>query len=113
MEEEKIFCKECCKEISLEEAKQYKGFCKNCYGERENKSNEEEEEDIITNKIASSIKTIGFILLLVGIFAGLGIGASQESLLNGFLIIVGTIVTTIFIFGFGEIIQLLEDIKNK
>ena len=37
----------------------------------------------------------------------------EEFVVLGAIVIVGSIITAIFIYGFGEIIQLLEDIKNK
>lgn len=33
---QKIYCKECCREISEETSKQYDGYCKNCYNEKHN-----------------------------------------------------------------------------
>ena len=108
MEEEKIFCKECCREISLEESKQYKGYCKNCNGEKEKN---EETTNNNGNKIAEAIKVTGVILCIIGVIAGISVGSS--SVLESSLIIGGSIISTILMFGFGEIIQLLEDIRNK
>ena len=63
------------------------------------------------NKIASAINMVSKIILIVG-----GISSFIIILNNafiGFIYLICCVITAIFCFGFAEIIQLLEDIKNK
>lgn len=39
--DDKIYCKECCKEISEDTSKEYKGYCKSCYNEKYNSYNDD------------------------------------------------------------------------
>ena len=123
----KFQCKECCRDITEEEYKAYKGYCKNCYGERKNierrkeiynnenneSENIEEFEDNGKNIVASIIKGIAVISAIAGVIVGL---VSIDALNSGVIaavIIISSIISSIFIYALGEIIQLLEDIKNK
>lgn len=63
------------------------------------------------NKIAKSMKLVSIILLILGII--IGITQLDTYLVLGITYIVISIISSIFVYGFGEIIQLLEDIKNK
>lgn len=62
------------------------------------------------NFIAQRIKGIAGIIITIGIIM---CSSMEEFVVLGVIVIVGSIITAIFIYGFGEIIQLLEDIKNK
>lgn len=122
-----IQCKECCRDITEEEYKTHKGYCKNCYGERKNierrkeiynnenneSENIEEFEDNGKNTVASIIKGIAVISAIAGVIVGL---VSIDALNFGVMavvIIIASIISAVFIYALGEIIQLLEDIKNK
>lgn len=79
--------------------------------EKENVTNGTDESDNRNNGISIALKLIGIIEIVGGIISAL-------SLLNykfwlGLGILAGTIATGMLIMGIGEIIQLLEDIKNK
>ena len=106
-------CKECCREITSQEAKDHDGYCKKCYSLKEkNYEDEDENENVeVENKIANVIHIIGTLLVFIGPITGF-IYTSENTWL-GIVIIISSIVTSIFIAGFAEIIQLLEDIKNK
>ena len=101
MENVKKSCLKCYRDITEEEYKEYKGHCKSCY------------EVITCNLVAKIIKIIAIIVGVIGIFYGLTMLDSFSSEEFALPIIIASIVTAIFVYGFGEIIQLLEDIKNK
>lgn len=67
--------------------------------------------DRIENSVATIIQGLaileGFIAAIIGIIA------IVDAQLIGFAIIIGGIISAIFVYALGEIIQLLEDIKNK
>lgn len=109
-------CKECCRDITEDDYNAYDGYCKICYKDKEQdvdyeSCSEYNEEERKTNFIAHRIKDIAIIIIIIGIIAGI----IMCTIIGGFgvLVIVGSIIPAIFIYGFGEIIQLLEDIKNK
>lgn len=102
-------CRECCREISEEDMHNYNGYCKSCYEEIERKKTERESNNI--NYIAQIIKMISVLCGIIGIFYGLSLLEYDEEMVLP--IIVSTVLVSIFFYGFGEIIQLLEDIKNK
>ena len=115
-------CKECCRDITEEEYKKYDGYCKNCYINRESIEEEREiyndstEEETVyddgINKIAKTIKIIAITLAVLSIIASLILREKLGIILLIASIIV-SIISSIFIYALGEIIQLLEDIKNK
>ncbi len=108
MEEEKEFCKECCREITKSEAEYNKGFCTKCYMMRKKSA---EDEENTTNTVSKVIKAIAIIFAIVGIIGGL---ISIEFLeIMSIIIIVMSIIMAIFMYGFGEIIQILQDIYWK
>lgn len=90
-------CKNCCKNITERECKLYNGYCKDCYEE---------------NSVANTIKTIAILIAVIGIICAFSVIFISNIILAVIITII-SIVIAIFIFGYGEIIQLLEDIKNK
>lgn len=65
--EEKNTCKDCCKEISEDTSKLYKGYCKSCYNERYNNSSNsysKKQQDLETEKFK-----FGFILVIIIVIA--------------------------------------------
>ena len=70
-----------------------------------------DKEKSSNNSIASLIKGVAVILLVVG-----GIGSFIMLLDDGFIgliALVGCVISSLFCFGFSEIIYLLQDIKDK
>lgn len=66
----------------------------------------------IKNKMAKLLSNLGVIITVIGLVSGI------IELINGLVIycvitIISSILIMIFMFAFSEIIQLLEDIKNK
>ncbi len=117
-------CKECCKDISEEEYNSHKGYCKNCYNDRynienakkqynqsENNTSYNEEETNTTNTVAKVIKIIAILNAIAGVI--LGLVGIEDFEVYAVVFIVASIISSIFIYAIGEIIQLLEDIKNK
>lgn len=95
-------CKSCCKDITGEELKEYNGYCQKCYEDNNNKGE---------NQVASSIKSISILFIIIGIIGTIYV--FTYNIVLAFIVGIMSIAISRFIFGYGEIIQLLEDIKNK
>ena len=65
------------------------------------------------NAIADFIKAIGVLLYIAGVIAGFAIGSETESFVMGLLYFVVAFISGTSFLGFSEIINLLNDIKNK
>lgn len=105
-------CKLCNKEISPLEDKLYSGYCENCYediyGKKVNSYINE------NNGFASMLKFISIIIAVICIIASIAEMVNDEiEIIAGIALIIATVAGALFVYGFGEIIQLLEDIKNK
>lgn len=74
-----------------------------------NNNNNNQNNDGI-NPVARVLKVIAILTAIIGIYYGVVVINSQTYSLP---VIFGSIGFAIFDYGFGEIIQLLEDIKNK
>lgn len=108
-------CKKCKKECM--ESELTNGYCYNCY--QDCKGNIEELKTI-TNETASKIKKtsnvikiLGYIGSLILLFLYIYIYNFTTGLIAGILTAFSIFITTILLDGFAEIIQLLENIKNK
>lgn len=55
MEEEKNYCKECCRDISEEESKNYNGLCRKCYSSKYKKTHSNLSMGFITYVICASV----------------------------------------------------------
>lgn len=95
-------CNECYRDITEEEAEEYNGYCQKCHENNKNKGE---------NQVASSIKSISILMIIIGIIGT--IFTFTYNTLLAFIVGMMSIVISRLIFGYGEIIQLLEDIKNK
>lgn len=99
-------CEKCDREISALENKLYSGYCEDCYDDICN-INE-------NNGIASMLKNISIIIAVICIISFIAKMVNDEiEIIAGIVLIIATVVGALFGYGFGEIIQLLEDIKNK
>lgn len=87
------------------------GISKNNINETNNKVNKTNNSNI--NNVAKTIKTIAIIEVIISCIYGVYSIDKMNSDAIGIGIIVAGIVSSVFIYAFGEIIQLLEDIKNK
>ncbi len=99
-------CKKCGKECMENEL--VNGFCKECidkYGE-----NSEELRDV-ENRIARIIKILVGIIIVLGIICMI-ISFSYD-IIYTVIIILSTFISALLLRAIAEIIQLLEDIKNK
>lgn len=88
--------------------------------ETSSKSTESSEKIRRYNNVSSKIFTISLILKWLGYLASIIVcticvanNKIAIGLLYGLLLALSTFITTAFFDGFAEIIQLLEDIKNK
>lgn len=64
--------------------------------------------DRIENSVATVIQGLAILQGFIAVISGI---IYIETI--GFFIIIGGIISAIFIYALGEIVQLLEDIKNK
>ena len=116
-------CKECCRDISKEEYDKNKGYCKNCYEEKENiksekakYNNTQKETKFITptnNKVAIIIKTIAVIVGVAGIIYGCTMFDSSYTEEIGVVYIIVSIISAVFVYALGEIIQKLQNIEDN
>lgn len=118
-------CKECCRHISEEEYKKYKGYCKNCYEEKQNIERskreynneddafEEKYYDNNKNTVATIIKGIAIISAIAGFIVGLVSIDELNSGIMAVVIIVASIISAVFVYALGEIIQKLQNIENN
>lgn len=114
-------CKECCREITEEDSKLYKGYCRSCYKEKYGTTNNKKYDNKNeTNSVSDKINLIVSILHFIGyglsLISGIALFINEEVLYGFVAIVIGIIITllsTIFLEAISEIIQLLEDIKNK
>ena len=67
--------------------------------------------DIKINGISLALKVIGVISIIAGLITGFIL--FEDEFFIGLAILIGSVITGTLILGVGEIIQLLEDIKNK
>lgn len=63
-----------------------------------------------SNSVANIIKVISIIIGLIGLIFGF---SSIDKSDLAIPIIIGSVVSAVFVYAQGEVIQLLEDIKNK
>lgn len=120
----KFQCRECCRDITESEYKTYKGYCKNCYRERKNieirkeiynnEENElEESEDNGKNTVATIIKGIAIISAIAGLIVGLVSIDALNSGVMAVIIIIASMILSVFIYALGEIIQKLQNIEDN
>lgn len=113
-EKEQLYCQKCCREITEEEAEQYEGYCRKCYTlEKQYREEDNDKMKNGENRVATIIKVISIIGAIIGVCFGFSQFDSYKSEGMGVTIIVASVVSAIFVYALGEIIQLLEDIKNK
>lgn len=108
-------CKECYKELSDTEIQKYEGYCQKCYGwnhenEKPTSSFKKSYSNISNNIVANVIKIIAIISAIAGVILGF---IFEEEIIIKVVIIVIACISSTFAYALGEIIQLLEDIKNK
>lgn len=107
-------CKECCRDISADEYRKNAGYCEKCYANfiepklDETTTTDEEGTD---NPTANKIKAISLIVVTIGVIVGFI--TVENSGWKALIIIIISVVSSIFIYGYGEIIQILEDIYWK
>lgn len=109
-------CSKCNKKISTDEYVSNGGLCKECMNKKEENEGSIDFscsiEDKTKNKTAKLIKIIAVLEIIIGFLIGL---VFIENLSGAMAcIIMGTcVISGIFIYAFGEIIQLLQNIANN
>ena len=117
-----MYCPKC--KTLLNNDEKASGKCFNCGASfssvlpEENKSTQTSDAISNENAIGGILKAIGILILIIGtigsiVIAG-GDGYGYEFSFARFILPeIGTIVSGMMFLGFAEIIQLLQDIKNK
>lgn len=121
-------CKKCGRKIGIFDYG-YNGVCEMCWKEttkkektnntntlNENKSsssNKNSKSFEGENKVAIAVKIIAIIGGIIGILNGLNLGDSGYTEELGVTIVVASIISAVFIYGFGEIIQKLQNIEDN
>lgn len=100
-------CKECCRDISEEDSKKYNGYCKKCF----NLKNDDSDEECTRNNVANLIQTLSKIIVILSIIISILVGTENGTL--AVIIFLSTSFASLILYGFGEIIQLLENIYWK
>ena len=67
---------------------------------------------IRSNSVASFIKFIGYLGLIIGLFVGIGIVVNDNPAI-GIIVFVSSIISCTLFIGFGEVINLLHKINEK
>lgn len=117
-----MYCPKC--KTLLEEDEKASGKCFNCGASfssvlpEEKKSTQKSDAISNENTVGGILKAIGILILIIGTIGSIVIASTgsyrHEFSFTGFILPeIGTIVSGMMILGFAEIIQLLEDIKNK
>jgi len=96
-------CKKCDKDIYEMESNLYGEKCRSCYS----------EDNYIRNKTAIVIKVIAILGIIVGVIYGIVLAQSAYTEDLAVPVIVGSILSSVFIYGFGEIIQKLQNIEDN
>ena len=100
-------CRECCRDISEEDSKKYKGYCKSCFNLKDNDS----DEECTRNNVAKLIQELSRVIIILSIIISIFVGI--ENVILAIIIFLSTGFASLILYGFGEIIQLLEDIYWK
>ena len=107
--EDKIYCKECCKEISEETSKQYKGYCKSCYDDRFNSSSNDSSLNVY-----HKISILYFIIIIISsIVAGNNIPTGSYSDFNMPVMFVILFTGFISFFLFFMLATIIEELRNN
>lgn len=111
-----MYCMKCGKEIPANAPNKYyySKLCANCYEERQTEVRQQTTR--VGRKRTNGVAiTLMILAILTWVFCGLaGIGYCFGSYLEiGIPILIAGFIGGTFVYAFGEIIQLLEDIKNK
>lgn len=114
-------CEKCGEEISTWNYS-YEGICEKCWrkalkdnsNDQENKeSNLKKETERVSatndNMVAVSIKAIAIIEAIIGICCGLSMEVEELRA----TIVIASVISAVFMYGFGEIIQKLENIEKN
>lgn len=123
----KNLCKNCAKE--LKNAEEFAGLCESCWQESKEKVNntndfhEDKNKSASNNKyskalqeenkVAITVKVIAIIGGIIGILYGLNLRDSVYTEELGATIVIASIFSSVFIYGFGEIIQKLQNIEDN
>ena len=100
-------CKECCRDISKQDFKKYNGYCKNCFNLKYDNS----DDECTRNNVAKLIQELSKVIVILNIIISIFVGIENTTL--AIIIFLSTSFASLILYGFGETIQLLEDIKNK
>ncbi len=106
--DDKIYCKECCKEISEDVNKEYNGYCKSCYNDRYNYSSTDSNLNAY-----HKISILYFIIIIISsIIAGSNIPTGTYSDFNLPVMLMILLVGFISFFIFFMLATIIEELRN-
>lgn len=122
----KELCQNCGKQLKNE--KGFAGLCEACWQEAKEKAKESNKisnenyssnqykqysEENSKNKVASVIKVIAIVGAIIGLIYGFNLRENVYTEELGATIVIVSIISAVFIYGFGEIIQKLQNIEDS
>lgn len=93
--------------MTTEQRQEYEEMLQAVNGKAKDKDTMEKKK----NSVAQGLKVMSFIIVIIGVIAGLSLFVNQFYL--GLSILGISIIGGMLVEGMSEIVQLLEDIKNK
>lgn len=73
-------------------------------------NNNNNKSNTRTNNVASVIKGLAIVVAIIGVLGGF---VAIDKTDFAIPLIIASVISAVFVYALGEIIQLLEDIKNK
>lgn len=101
-------CKKCKKECLESELKN--GYCSECFKEYSGDIN---KLKINNNSVSIFFRISSIVVIILGIFLGIIAFATSYGIFISLSCVFAMFIFSVFLIAIAEIIQLLEDIKNK
>lgn len=101
-------CNNCKKDLKTGDS--INGLCENCSQEKNKVNNNKNIKETNENTVALILKFIAVLTAIIGFLYGASLDNNEEI---GAIFIIVSFISAVFIYGFAEIIQKLENIENK
>lgn len=108
LQENKNVCNNCKKDLKTGES--INGLFENCSQEENTGNNNRNIKETTENTVALILKFIAVLTAIIGFLYGASLDNNKEI---GVIFIIVSFISAVFIYGFAEIIQKLENIENK
>lgn len=74
---------------------------------------EEKEEYYTTNNVSKMIKTLAVIIAIIEIIGSFVLGANTDEFIFTVIGLIGSILSGLSIYSFGELIEIMHDIRTN